>query len=962
MNGGSNGTVGGGRRSRSSSINKSVVASHQRRVSDASRLSLSMSLRGGNINNINSINSITDASSSSLLLIPTSTQSPAAALETATSVADIRTALAALHTREDALTSNLENLVASQSDLSRDLLRLDSLRASLGAQVIATRGIATSMLSGAADTAGRLSSTVRNLDLEKTRVEATLRVVEQVAELKACVAGVAGSMGAPQDWEAAAAYLARASRIPDAIVHSGFASAVVPTVEVPDPPAVTLEQARSSLCGLFLREFERAAKESNDAHVTRFFKLFPLIGRTDVGLDVYGRYVCQGVAQSARNVWKDAGSDPAATGTAAQRDARFYVHSLSKLFAHISQIVEGHGAIVERHYGGGQMVKVIKRLQKEADVQGGIIVDAFGDDRAIDRKLTEVKSYPFSFLVQSFLNLQRGPGASAGAAGLDGSSSRVNSPALGNSADPSAPDDDEGGISMPQVNTLISEMASLLSLWAFYTRFLAGKCGEQPGDANGDQQQQQQQQQPATPALVYPSVLAQSNLHKKVSARLTTPFNLMCIFLFRRAVERAFQMEEPPVGLTFNLRRPLDGNPPYILSSVDVIMYMTDNIMKTLMKAHSRDAVQAVIPPMGRVLASDFVGMIQRKMRDEAYPRNSAGPGSSGHNSSSGGSGTGGPITGLNGNFPTEDRVIQFVLLVNTLDMATQYLAKVVSDHMGVPVEEDEDPQGMQASGAGAVPLRIPAATAPAVLAHLGEAYPFDNDAGHVANTLANFYQSFAANAGDLCSEGVQVLFNQVVKPRLRPLLADTFRDADYALTELDLEAWAEQQQQQQQSDVLMDLDELLESVSRRFEQGWSDGLMRPLGRVMTPRSFRQLADLAARHLAKMLEKRVWSQLGRTSAYGAIRMERDLNGIVGAVARGSSSYGVRELFAKTTQILMVANMEEDEWEELGGGAGPLTGAPLDRDDDDEDQEYEDDGMIWLLSEDERRRARGMVKR
>ncbi|EPE06841.1 hypothetical protein F503_03268 [Ophiostoma piceae UAMH 11346] len=955
MNGGSNGTVGGGRRSRSSSINKSTIANHQRRVSEASRLSLSMSLRagGGNINGIN------DPSSLSLLLIPTSAQSPAAALETATSVADIRTALAALHTREDALTSNLQNLVASQSDLSRDLLRLDSLRASLGAQVIATRGIATSMLAGAADTAGRLSSTVRNLDLEKTRVEATLRVVEQVAELKACVAGVAGSMGAPQDWEAAAAYLARASRIPDAIVNSGFASAVVPTVEVPDPPAVTLEQARESLCGLFLREFERAAKESNDAHVTRFFKLFPLIGRTDVGLDVYGRYVCQGVAQSARNVWKDAGSDPSSTNTSTQRDTRFYVHSLSKLFAHISQIVEGHGAIVERHYGGGQMVKVIKRLQKEADVQGGIIVDAFNDDRGIDRKLTEVKSYPFSFLVQSFLNLQRGPGAAAGAAGLDGSLSRVNSPALGSSGDPSAPDDDEGGVSMPQVNTLISEMASLLSLWAFYTRFLAGKCGEQPAASTGEANGSQQLQQPATPTLVYPSVLAQSNLHKKVSARLTTPFNLMCIFLFRRAVERAFQMEEPPVGLTFNMRKPLDGNPPYILSSVDVIMYMTDNIMKTLMKAHSREAVQAVIPPMGRVLASDFVGMIQRKMRDEAYPRNSAGPGSSGHNSSS--NGGGGPITGLNGNFPTEDRVIQFILLVNTLDMATQYLAKVVSDNMGVPVEEDEDPQGMQASGSGAAPLRIPAATAPAVLAHLGEAYPFENDAGHVANTLANFYQSFAANAGDLCNEGAQVLFNQVVKPRLRPLLADTFRDADYALTELDLEEWAEQQQQQQ-SDVLMDLDELLESVSRRFEQGWSEGLMRPLGRVMTPRSFRQVADLAARHLAKMLEKRVWSQLGRTSAYGAIRMERDLNGIVGAVARGSSSYGVRELFSKTTQILMVANMEEDEWEELGGGAGPLTGAPLDRDDDEEDQEYEDDGMIWLLSEDERRRARGMVKR
>ena len=114
---------------------------------------------------------------------------------------------------------------------------------------------------------------MRALDLEKGRVEATLRVVEQVAELKACVAGVVGSMGAPQDWEAAAGYIARAGRIPDEIVTGGFASAVVPTVEVPDPPAVTLEAARESLCSLFLREFEKAAKEGDGARVTRFFKL-----------------------------------------------------------------------------------------------------------------------------------------------------------------------------------------------------------------------------------------------------------------------------------------------------------------------------------------------------------------------------------------------------------------------------------------------------------------------------------------------------------------------------------------------------------------------------------------------------------------------------------------------------------------------------------------------------------------
>ncbi|KLU85306.1 hypothetical protein MAPG_04334, partial [Magnaporthiopsis poae ATCC 64411] len=132
-----------------------------------------------------------------------------APLGDASTTAHVRKALESLHAREQALTGRLDGLVTSHADLGRDLLRLDNLRATLGSQVIASRTISNTMLAGAADTAARLSGRVRELDLEKAQVQATLRVVEQVAELKACVAGVVGSMGAPQDWEAAAGYLSR---------------------------------------------------------------------------------------------------------------------------------------------------------------------------------------------------------------------------------------------------------------------------------------------------------------------------------------------------------------------------------------------------------------------------------------------------------------------------------------------------------------------------------------------------------------------------------------------------------------------------------------------------------------------------------------------------------------------------------------------------------------------------------
>ena len=375
------------------------------------------------------------------------------------SVAEIQATLAKLKEKETSVTTRLNQLITSQRDLSRELERIDLVRAQLGSQAVATRSISNNMLSDAASTAKRISGAVQRLDLEQARVKATLEVVEQVAELKACVLGVTGSMGAPQDWETAAGYLNRASKIPDEIVRGPFTEEIVPSVEVPDPPSVTLEHAAESLCGLFLREFEKAAKEDNGPKVTRFFKLFPLIGRSEVGLNVYGRYVCQGVASHAR------ANLNAGTGGNQRKEGYFYANALTKLFEYIAQIVDRHGGLVERHYGEGRMVRVIERLHLEADVQGGIVIDTWSDERNIDRRLTDIRSYAFTFLVQSFLPSQT----------TKNPISRSGSPAVFDRSGEPRPSEDDGA-DMKDVDGFLSEIAVMLGRWSLYCRFLAAKC------------------------------------------------------------------------------------------------------------------------------------------------------------------------------------------------------------------------------------------------------------------------------------------------------------------------------------------------------------------------------------------------------------------------------------------------------------------------------------------------------
>lgn len=388
--------------------------------------------------------------------------------------------------------------------------------------------------------------------------------------------------------------------------------------------------------------------------------------------------------------------------------------------------------------------------------------------------------------------------------------------------------------------------------------------------------------------LVVPDVVIKSNLYRKVSGRLTNPYNVMTTFFFRRSVEKAFQLDEYPSGLSLSMNRHVEGNAPYIILAVDDVMYIVNTVVQKSISTSQRDVIASVIPTIGRVLTSDFVGMLQRKMRDESYPK---------------------PI--VQGGFPPEDKIIQFIVLINSLDMANDYLTRIVGGRLGT--------SSGQVNGDV---LKGP----------LQSSFPFERDVTFVANALQTLESTFVSKTTELLNEGIQVLFLQVIKPRLRPVLGDTFRDADYTLTEDDLADIAQQNDENEE--------ELLDQVPRRFEHGW-DQLMKPIARLMTPGTFSSLSDITARYLSKVLERRILSYSGKTNAFGAIRMERDFTGIVNTVARGD--YGIREVFAKVSQLLMVANMEDEEWEELitlDGG---------------------EDGIDWVLTEDERRKARSLVR-
>lgn len=300
---------------------------------------------------------------------------------------------------------------------------------------------------------------------------------------------------------------------------------------------------------------------------------------------------------------------------------------------------------------------------------------------------------------------------------------------------------------------------------------------------------------------------------------------------------------------------------------------------------------------MARVLGSDFIGMMQRRMRDETYPR-----------------------PAVAGGLPPEDKVVGFIVLINNLDVAVEYIKRIVHGHLDVV--DDASKRKTRS---------------------LVDLFPMGKEAQAVRASLEALENGFSTKARELLGDGITVLFGQVLKPRVRTLLGDCFKEADYG-------AGYAESERDAMSDGYSDGDVGdgagvaggKKSIKNRMQHGW-DLLTRPLKRVLTAGVYDKLLSAAVSFVANVLERRIWAYHGKVGTLGAVALERDVVDVVNVVTRGER-FDLREGFARCVEIVTVMNLEEEEWEgQVREGEGGDAGE-----------------MGWVLSKEERERARALL--
>lgn len=632
-----------------------------------------------------------------------------ARLDQAISISDLEDAIEQLTVEDLEVTANLDQLVetASKSQF-HNVTKIQGMQAEMG-KVLARSDKLCATFDNSSNVGRQISGRVQAVDIELSRVRDALHYVESVMTLKTSLTGMQDAMNV-RDWEKAASYISKCISLPQSLLDGEFTKKMVPTSEMPDYPLETLCKSCSSLCSLFVREFERGAKELNMETVTKYFKLFPLIGREEQGLTVYSHFICDIIKKQSRQLIQSRTTDnPAMYGLA-----------FSKLFENMAQIVSDHSRIVNQNYGPGKMASVVRQIQNEADIQGGLIIDTFWDECHIEMLTRDVKAYAYPFLINSF--------RAGGVTSSHTNPGRVGaySPALGNAEETDL-------IDMKQVGVYVSQMSIMLNRWMLYCSFIAARQSQENDKLKLTKSDKSIGDNELASEERVPKVLADSGLAKKLNKKLEPVFEVLARFFFRRSIEKAFELED----IVSVARLEEEGGAlapddvPTTSVVEDVILVLKVLINQTLSTGNGA-LVSRLVGDYKRMLESDFIGMMQRKLRDEAPQAQTA-------------RATTLPrTTSRRINFglqkPAETKLHHFIFYLNNLDETSRWISRFIGE-----LDSEE------------LDLAAPAFNA--------------LDSGMAAITT------------ELSNDGIQVLFSKIVNARMRVLFASSFRDAEYLVT-----------------------------------------------------------------------------------------------------------------------------------------------------------------------------------
>ncbi|GAA5799304.1 hypothetical protein HPULCUR_004715 [Helicostylum pulchrum] len=729
--------------------------------------------------------------------------------ESLTNIDEIRECLRLIDEEETRIDTCLDTMLSQEQDLDSSL----SILASLGPRLNQLKSNSTRVID-TVDKTSRLaeviSDKVRQLDQEQSRAREAIKYVEDVQELKYCVASLQDAMSKKQ-YDEAAVLLQRASKIDTAILNGSLAEFTVSTSENPDHPAKTLADAKANLFEIFSRKFDDAVAQRNQADITRYFKLFPLINCQTEGLDKYSRFVC--------NIIKARCQDELQSGLVAA--PTYFADALTRLFENIAVIIDQHQPLVEAHYGKGKMLRVIQRLQEESDVQSVIILDRFLQTRRLESKLVEIQVLLIAMMRNNTTYTLNRPGTPTGTS--PGQSTESTNPL----------------VEHRQLDANLFELSLICQRSVLFNSFINERANDEMEILESDDNEKEMVMK-GKDSRYYGSngLLLSSGLTKRVR-ELMNSYLVIDEYLLKKSIDKAMKLDD------------YDPSMSQTSTCVDDVFFILKTVINRCISTYEPEVVGSTVRTTLKTLEVGYINQFQQKMATvfTAYD-----------------------TTGRNAERAIEMAKVSYMVILNNLDVSADYthrLVKEVQPSITTGIWLDEE-----------------------------------NDVKKTMGYIKDF-EEIADKFRQLLQNGLEQLLNQILKPRIRPLFQDAYREVKYVLEE----------EEYNEADIE-------ERFVKRFRRGF-ENLIGIYRHTLTDNNFSTLMGLILEALTSQWERIVFQT--RFNQYGALRFDKDLRSVIHYLST-LTEWLSRDRFTRLNQMSTLLNFEEpseiyDFW---GQKAGPVS--------------------------------------
>uniref|UniRef100_A0A182QER7 Conserved oligomeric Golgi complex subunit 4 n=1 Tax=Anopheles farauti TaxID=69004 RepID=A0A182QER7_9DIPT len=467
--------------------------------------------------------------------------------------------------KEQQIDTRLEEILSQQCQLEAKMRNIGVALSGLNVVSDKSRHL-SEMINHTATLAESVSAKVRRLDEARSRVSECQQRVHDLIDLQLCSQGVMSSIR-EEDFEQGAAHVNRFLSMDKTLLQK-TADDVSGSITSVSQAVSTLEQATVQIQQMINQKFDEAVKRDDLASVERFFKIFPLLGMHDEGLEKFMTYICGKLQAKAAKELRSSMD----IAKAEKRTAVAYADTLTILLENIARVIEVNQAIIENCYGPGRLVQICRILQRECDDEVTKCVQEFNRNRQTARRIAQINDYI------------KNSGSSGSAMG------HYRKASGGGSVDK---------LNAKDIDSLIGEITIMHSRAELYVKFIKRRCANDLEKSSLTQEAKQER------LVELQTLLQKSRLNTQMQELLST-YLLFERYFMEESVLKAIGLDNLDEGQQCS-------------SMLDDVFFIVRKCIRRSNGTQSLDGVCAVINNAASCLEEDFLKALKAPLK-AGYP------------------------------------------------------------------------------------------------------------------------------------------------------------------------------------------------------------------------------------------------------------------------------------------------------------------------------------------------------